>query len=808
MTRGPELVCAPMSSLPFALAAAVIGVAVGLGLRRGTGRGPGAALGSGAIAFALLVALERTAAALPLAASPAPALLAGLAALVLWGAVAALAFRGLRRRDLFWIVPFGLFALFAFADEPPSTGAALVMALPVVARWRWVPESGRRTLGWSILAAVVVPLLAFLPVPGGRADAGVPGFALARFVAWARELAGLYLLLALPGLIRAWSLSVRRVGRRLALLLVLSGVVPVLLLSLMWASTTLLGVRAERALFATRLVEQAGGELGAALRVARAAPAAGRGPLAALAAAHEGWPGLRLWREGARVHGDSVLQEHALARWPDSLPQSGLVVLGDAGWLGARAAGPGGTVVALVPIEQVLNADIGRLLGARLELPSDLVPDSLEAELAEIAGGDGRGLDSLAGRAGRADSAGRGIHLSVGGRRVIAADRFSFTAGHALLDGIAWRRDRWVRTEEVLAADLRWRDAALGLYRTMGENPLNFVSLFFIELIALLLVMVAAADFGMVRALGRSITAAVHALRHGAEKLEAGDLGHRIAVEGDDELWDVAGAFNRMATGLERGRQLEIERERIEGELALARRIQARLLPAGPPAVPGVELAGTTEPAREVGGDYYDFIALGDGRVALVIADVSGKGVGAALLMSAFRASLMSQDLAREPVATVLARLNRFLHHSVEPGKFVTAFVGVLDGAGGRLVYSNAGHNAPLVVAADGAVARLETGGLILGIFEDAAYETGEVMLAPGDRLVLYTDGVTEAVDERDEQWGEERLVELLRAGADLDSATLLGRIVAAVRRCEGARGASDDVTLIVARRTGAQATA
>jgi sigma-B regulation protein RsbU (phosphoserine phosphatase) len=172
--------------------------------------------------------------------------------------------------------------------------------------------------------------------------------------------------------------------------------------------------------------------------------------------------------------------------------------------------------------------------------------------------------------------------------------------------------------------------------------------------------------------------------------------------------------------------------------------------------------------------------------------------------MSGFRASLMSQDVAHDEVAVVLARLNQFLHRSVEPGKFVTAFLGVLDGASGRLVYSNAGHNAPLVVSADGAVARLEAGGLILGILEEAAYETGEVTLAPGDRLALFTDGVTEAMDERDEQWGEERLVELLRSGAGLDSAALVGRIVEAVRRFEGDRGASDDVTLIVARRTGA----
>ncbi len=799
-----------MTSFPFALASVLIGVVVGLGLRRAPGRGPGAALATGAAAFAALVACERLAAAVPPAAARVPAQLAALAALVQWGAVAALAFRALRRRDLFWIVPFGLGALLGFAGDTPSTGGALLLALPVVARWRWIPEAGRRTLGWTLLGAVLVPLLAFLPVSGGRAEFAVPGFAVARYVAWARELAGLYVLLALPGLVRAWSLSVRRVGRRLALLLVLSGLVPVLLLSLMWGFTTLLGVRAERALFATRLIERAGGELRAALRVAQAAPRSGGDPLPAVAVAHEGWPGMRLWRAGVRVHGEPVAQESALALWPDSLPQSGLVVLGHSPWLGARAAGASGAVVALVPMEEVLAADLGRLLGARLEVQSDFLPDTAETEAdslvrqlenVDLSQDPAAGMDSLRRRLGRGAG---GVQLSVSGRRVVAADRFSFTAGHAVLNGIAWRGRGWERTQEVLAADLRWRDVALGLYRTLGENPLNYVSLFFIELTALLLIMVAAADFGMVRALGRSITAAVAALRHGAGRLEAGDLEHRIAVEGDDELWDVAGAFNRMAVGLERGRQLEIERRHIEDELALARRIQARLLPPGPPDVPGLDLAGSTESAREVGGDYYDFLPLGDGRVALVIADVSGKGVGAALLMSAFRASLMSQDLAREPVAAVLARLNRFLHHSVEPGKFVTAFLGVLDGASGRFVYSNAGHNAPLVVSADGTVARLEAGGLILGIFEDVAYETGEAALAPGDRLVLFTDGVTEAMDEHDEQWGEERLIELVRASADLGSAALLGRIVEAVRRFEGARGASDDVTLVVARRNGA----
>jgi sigma-B regulation protein RsbU (phosphoserine phosphatase) len=169
--------------------------------------------------------------------------------------------------------------------------------------------------------------------------------------------------------------------------------------------------------------------------------------------------------------------------------------------------------------------------------------------------------------------------------------------------------------------------------------------------------------------------------------------------------------------------------------------------------------------------------------------------------MSGFRASLMSQDLAGLDPAHVLGRLSLFLHQSVDPGKFVTAFVGILDGREGRLRYCNGGHNPPIVVRTDGTVERLETGGVILGIMEHATFETGEVTLRPGDRLTLFTDGVSEAANETDEQWGEERLLALLQQSADRSCSEIVARIVSEVRAFEGTRGASDDVTLVVVRR-------
>jgi len=796
----------------FAVGAAALALAAFFTRGRLGPRAIAVALGVLGVAFAALVLFERAGAALP-AASTLAALTrtsAAAAALALWGALCVVAFRRARRRDLFWIAPFGLLALLVLRDSDPSTGLALVLALPVVARWRWLDDIGRRTVALTLLSAILVPVLAFMPVPGGRALSSVPGSALVRCAAWARELAGLYLLFALPGLLRRWSIGVRRVSRRLALLLLMSSVVPLLLVGILWGSTTVLGVSGERALIGVRLIDESAARLRASLLQARSSP--GSAALAALADSHPRWPGLRLWRDGTRVRGDSIPGDGALDAWPDTSMQHGLVVLGNTPWIGARVReAPGETLVALLPVQDLFRSDLDRLLGARLSLAAGepVDADSLRASIRGLSGGAGtdeEAADSLRSvvetlRENRRRNPSP-VQFSLGQDTPTLSDsNFRIGAGHAVVYGMGWTGHRWIRAGGLLAVEVSWLETVAGLYRNTRENPFNFVLIAMIGLLVALTLLLAGADFGMVRALGRSITAAVTALRRGAERLEAGDLAHRIPVEGEDDLWDVAAAFNRMAVGLERGRQLEIERLRIEDELALARRIQARLLPPGPPRVEGLELAGTSESAREVGGDYYDYLPLGDGRVALVIADVSGKGVGAALLMSGFRASLLSQDLAGTDLAEVVGRLNQFLHRSVEPGKFVTAFLGVLDGRDGRLVYCNAGHNAPLLVGADGDVTLLEAGGLILGILEHSPYQTGEAVLEAGGRLVLYTDGVTEAANETDEQWGEERLIELLRSVPKSPCAEVVARIVGEVRHFEGARGASDDVTLIVARR-------
>ncbi|HVP14241.1 MAG TPA: SpoIIE family protein phosphatase, partial [Terriglobales bacterium] len=724
-----------MASTLFALVALVLAF---LALRSRARIGPRSlaiALTAGGIAWAALTILERTALGLAGPAQDALMIVAALAALALWGSFAVLAFHEVRRRDLYWIAPFGLLALLSLGAPAREARLAFLLSWPVVARWRWLDRIGQRALAATFFAGLVLVVLAVLPLPTHRGALSPLADTLHHRIAWARTLAAFYLFFALPGTLRRWSVGIRRVSRRLAVLLALSSAVPLLLIVVLWVSTTLLGVGGERALIGARLLDQRARQLQASL----AALPPGPERVESLARAHPRWPGLRLWSGGTRLHGASIDQEAGIAAWPDSSRQHGLVRIGRASWIGARARRPGSleALVVLIPVDEFLRADADSLLGARLSLlagDTTQAADSLEDVARSAAGslappGAEDSLESPVERVDRERRSG-GVRISVDEHApALSSGEFRFGAGHAVIEGVAWSRGRWRRAQALLNVDVPWTETLAGLARNVRENPFNVLPLFLLAVLAAFILMLAAVDFAMVRALGRSITEAVGALGRGAGRLESGDLSYRIPVAGEDDLWDVAAAFNRMAAGLERGRQLEIDRQRIEDELALARRIQARLLPPGPPRVPGLELAGISEPAREVGGDYYDFVPLGGDRVALVIADVSGKGVGAALLMSGFRASLLSQDLDREDVARVLERLNAFLHRSVEPGKFVTAFLGVLHARTGRLVYCNAGHNPPLVSRGSpadpgrpGTHERLEAGGLILGILEQGRY--------------------------------------------------------------------------------------
>ncbi|MFH1219164.1 MAG: GAF domain-containing SpoIIE family protein phosphatase [Candidatus Eisenbacteria bacterium] len=219
-----------------------------------------------------------------------------------------------------------------------------------------------------------------------------------------------------------------------------------------------------------------------------------------------------------------------------------------------------------------------------------------------------------------------------------------------------------------------------------------------------------------------------------------------------------------------------IEKRRLEDELDIARRIQTTFLPAELPAISGFDLSAINFPSEEVSGDYYDVIRITSGQWGVVIADVFGKGIPAALVMASFRASLLAEIRNNYSIRNILAKVNRLIWESVEPEHCVTACYGVIDTKARVLTYSNAGHVYPLVVAKDG-VRKLNKGGLVLGVIRESTYEEERIDLRTGDVLLFFTDGLTEPQNERGEQFGEERLAEIARSALDLPCDRIVQRI-------------------------------
>jgi serine phosphatase RsbU (regulator of sigma subunit) len=244
---------------------------------------------------------------------------------------------------------------------------------------------------------------------------------------------------------------------------------------------------------------------------------------------------------------------------------------------------------------------------------------------------------------------------------------------------------------------------------------------------------------------------------------------------------------------------VEAER-RTAREFEIAKAVQARLFPQRQPAVPALDYAGICIQARQVGGDYYDFIELGPDRLGLVIGDVVGKGIAAALLMANLQANLRSQcAIALDHPQRVLQAVNQLFCENTLDGGFATLFFAEYEPKTGRLRYINCGHLCALLLRSDGALERLDATATVLGLFKTWECELVERRLFAGDTLALYTDGITEAFNEADEEYGEERLTAALRTHRELSSTELIGAIVDDVRK-HSPREQRDDITLIVAK--------
>ena len=243
-----------------------------------------------------------------------------------------------------------------------------------------------------------------------------------------------------------------------------------------------------------------------------------------------------------------------------------------------------------------------------------------------------------------------------------------------------------------------------------------------------------------------------------------------------------------------------VEKQRMERELQLGREIQRDLLPTTPEDLNGVAIAAMSIPCYEVGGDYYDFLPLPGGELGIVIGDVSGKGVGAALIMSSLQAALRVAAPIEDDMAMLLSRLNTFVFDATRGRKYVTFFYGRYMPSTGLLRYVNAGHNPPFVVV-DGRVEVLGSTGKPVGILPGSRYDTASITLPPGATLTLYTDGLHEATNGDDEEFGNERLTALVRESSDGDVASMPGRVLAAVTAFEAGAPPTDDKTIVVLRR-------
>lgn len=274
----------------------------------------------------------------------------------------------------------------------------------------------------------------------------------------------------------------------------------------------------------------------------------------------------------------------------------------------------------------------------------------------------------------------------------------------------------------------------------------------------------------------------------------------------EDHQRILAAIANQVAVALENIRlyQQAAERQRLEQQLKVAHDLQKSLLPSFCPFVPGFELAADWRSALEVSGDFYDFVSLPGGKLGLLIADVSDKGVPAALFMALSRSLVRSGVIGTSGPSEGLRRANTWILKDSQSDMFVTLFYGVLDPAARALTYANAGHNPPLLYRADtGAIETLAAKGIVLGVLPEIELEERQVTMAPGDLVVLYTDGVTEAINEHEEAFGEERLAQAVRQHHDLGAAEIIAQIRAAVLAFTGERPRFDDATLVVLKCRG-----
>ena len=290
------------------------------------------------------------------------------------------------------------------------------------------------------------------------------------------------------------------------------------------------------------------------------------------------------------------------------------------------------------------------------------------------------------------------------------------------------------------------------------------------------------------------------------QEIETDDFTRRAIARALDGLDTRSAAQTALALEVARlttaiGREM-VQRERMSRELEIAREVQEHLFPQRLPSVPGLDYCGRCCPAREVGGDYYDFLELPKGRLGIAIGDVSGKGIGAALMMANLEASLRGQASVGHDLTELMRRVNDLVYGASPANRYATLFYGEYDPPSRQLSYVNAGHNPPVIVRKSLAayqVFRLETGGPVIGLIQQC-YQQESFPLESGDLVMLFTDGVSEAMNARNEEWGEDRLIESAKSCYGLSAVEAMTRILTAAQAFAAGAAQYDDMTLVVLR--------
>jgi sigma-B regulation protein RsbU (phosphoserine phosphatase) len=339
------------------------------------------------------------------------------------------------------------------------------------------------------------------------------------------------------------------------------------------------------------------------------------------------------------------------------------------------------------------------------------------------------------------------------------------------------------------------------LFTSLGDLGNIYIQLFLAVLLVFIILEAGSLVTGVV--LTRTITRSVGDLYEATQYVRAGDFSHRIRVERADQLGALGESFNAMSGSIDSLVEEQRKRQRLENEVSIAQEVQSQLFPRNLPVMPGIQLGAYCRPARGVSGDYYDFLPLGATRLGIALADISGKGISAALLMASVQAALRSQLLlnpdSTTSAAEVVSRINRHLYLNTADDRFATFFFAIYDSATRILRYTNAGHCPPMLINGE-KIERLETGGMVVGVFEDAEYEEGVIEVGPDSVLVVYSDGLIEPENVYGEEFGTNRLENVALRNRRSSADAMVAALLVSAEEWAGTAEQADDMTVIVAR--------